>query len=72
MTVQTAPGANCAIWYVTPLGAPSAAQGLVNTSADAAGRASWSWAIGTATRPGMGQVTVTCNGTGASSPVQIG
>jgi hypothetical protein len=72
VTAQTTPGAVCAIWYVAPLGAPSQAPGLVTTAADAAGRANWSWAIGAATRPGVGQVTVTCNGAGASSPIQIG
>jgi hypothetical protein len=70
--VQALPGASCSIVYVTPAGTVSQAQGLVNKTGDKAGRVEWSWIIGTATRPGTGTVTVTCNGSTARSPIQIG
>jgi hypothetical protein len=72
VAVQTTPGASCSISYRTPAGTSSTAQGLTSRSADANGMVSWSWSIGPTTRPGTGTVTVSCNGTSASSPIQIG
>lgn len=72
VSVQTAPFASCTIEYITPAGTRSVAQGLVPRTADAQGRASWSWVIGTATRPGTGTVTVTCNGVSARTGITIG
>jgi hypothetical protein len=70
--VQTTPGASCSISYRTPAGTSSTAQGLTSKVADSNGVADWTWNIGPSTRPGTGSVTVTCNGTSASSPIQIG
>jgi hypothetical protein len=72
VTVQTTPGVNCSIDYVTPLGTDSVAQGLVAKTADGNGLVSWTWLIGGNTRPGTGAVTVTCNGLSVSQPIQIG
>jgi hypothetical protein len=72
VAVQTTPGASCSISYRTPAGTSSTAQGLTSRSADANGKVSWIWSIGSSTRPGTGTVTVTRNGASASSPIQIG
>ena len=72
VTVQTAPGAACTIGYVTPAGTQSSAQGLVPKTAERGGYVSWSWVIGSNTRPGTGSVTVTCNGVSATTALQIG
>jgi len=72
VTVQTAPGASCSIVYVTPRGTVSVAQGLSPKTADASGRVSWAWLIGTRTYSGTGSVTVTCNGVSASAGIGIG
>jgi hypothetical protein len=72
VAVQTAPNASCSIKYITPRGTDSTAQGLIPKTADASGRVSWSWVIGTATQPGTGRVTVTCGGASATAPIQIG
>ena len=71
VTVQTAPGASCSITYVTPAGTVSEAQGLTTRAADGNGRASWSWKIGSSTRPGTGSVTVRCGGASATAPITI-
>jgi len=71
-TVQTSAGALCSISYVTPAGTKSKAQGLTTTTAGADGTASWSWNIGSSTRPGTGTVMVTCGGASASAPIAIG
>jgi hypothetical protein len=70
--VQTSPHASCTIRYVTPAGNGSVASGLVPKTADAGGRVTWEWLIGTRTRGGIGTVTVTCNGVSASAPILIG
>lgn len=70
--VLTAPGATCSIGYVTPAGTQSQAQGLVVRTADGSGYVSWSWSIGSRTRPGTGSVTVTCDGVSARSSIVIG
>jgi len=55
-----------------PAGTPSIAQGLVAKLADSSGMVTWSWVIGTNTRPGTGTVTVVCAGARATSRIQIG
>lgn len=70
--VQTAPNASCSINYYTPRGTDSTAQGLYDKTANSSGSVSWSWVIGTATVPGTGTVTVSCNGVAASARIQIG
>lgn len=72
VTVQTSPKAQCSITYYVPSGRVSTAQGLENKTAGSNGRVSWSWKIGTNTKPGTGSVEVTCNGVSASAPIQIG
>ncbi|GIW06376.1 MAG: hypothetical protein KatS3mg060_1181 [Dehalococcoidia bacterium] len=72
VSVQTSPFASCSIVYFTPAGTRSTAQGLVPRTADSQGRVSWSWVIGTATRPGTGTVTVTCDGVSATTGISIG
>lgn len=71
-SAQTSPAAVCSIVYVTPAGTTSKAQGLATNVADAAGVASWTWNIGSSTRPGVGSVTVTCGGASVSEPITIG
>ena len=71
VTVQTKPGASCSIQYKTPSGTNSTAQGLVNQTASSTGAVSWSWKIGSSTRPGKGSVLVTCDGQSASSSITI-
>jgi hypothetical protein len=72
VTVQTTPGAECSIRYVTPHGTVSRAKGLGNQNADSDGKASWTWKIGSKTEPGTGSVTVTCNGESATTAIVIG
>jgi hypothetical protein len=71
-TVKTTPSAQCVPRYTTPAGTNSAAQGLGPKTADSGGTASWSWFIGTNTRPGTGTIYVTCGGAQASAPIEIG
>ena len=72
VTVQTTPWASCSIRYATPLGTVSTAEGLTAKLADAVGRVSWSWAVGSGTSVGIGTVSVTCGAFSASSPIRIG
>jgi micrococcal nuclease len=71
-TARTHPGAACTIAYRTPAGTSSVAQGLFPKTADASGSVSWSWQIGSGTRPGTGTVVVTCDGQSARAPIRIG
>jgi hypothetical protein len=72
VTVQTSGGASCSIVYVTPAGTTSSAQGLVPKTAGPDGIVSWTWNIGSRTKPGIGTVTVTCGAASASTPITIG
>jgi hypothetical protein len=72
VTIQTTPGAECSIEYVTPHGTVSRARGLVSQTADADGEASWTWKIGTRTEPGTGSVTVTSGGASETTEIEIG
>lgn len=72
VTIQGPPLASCTIAYTTPAGTVSSAQGLVAKTTDGGGTASWSWVIGTATRPGTGTVAVRCGSASASTPITIG
>jgi micrococcal nuclease len=71
VVARTSPSAQCSISYRTPAGTPSTAQGLIPKTADSTGQVSWSWVIGSSTRPGIGRVTVTCDGISASAPITI-
>jgi hypothetical protein len=69
--VHTSPSATCTIYYVTPSGGVSRALGLETQVADADGRVGWTWRIGPSTRPGSGQVTVSCDGASAQEVVAV-
>src|SRR5262249_14849630 len=72
VTVQAATGALCSIVYLTRSGTANASQGLTAKCADSGGHVSWPWPIGSRTIPGMGTVTVTCDGASASAQISIG
>jgi hypothetical protein len=72
VVAQTTAGASCSISYRTPAGTSSKAQGLSAKTSYSNGIVSWTWEIGTATRPGTGTVIVTCNGTRTQRSIQIG
>jgi hypothetical protein len=72
ITVQTTPGAECSIRYVTPHGTISQAKGLENQTADSNGKVTWTWKIGSKTEPGTGSVTVTSNGASVTAQIQVG
>jgi micrococcal nuclease len=71
LTARAWPGALCSIRYVTPSGNVSTAQGLIPKTAGSDGSISWTWVIGSRTRPGTGEVTVTCDGVSASTAIEI-
>lgn len=71
-TVQTTAGARCTLSYTTPVGTRSTAAGLGVVTADASGRASWSWLIGGNTTRGTGSLFVTCGSASASAAIVIG
>lgn len=73
LVVQAPPGASCTITYTTPAGTLSTAAGLVPRTANTSGQVSWTWTIGSSTRPGMGSVTVSClPGGSVTTPITIG
>jgi len=77
VTAQAPPDASCAIGYLTPAGTQSAAAGIAGGNqtkeADSGGRVSWTWAIGSSTRPGTGTVSLSCSPGGpATTPIEIG
>ena len=59
LIISTAPGANCTI-VVQYKSGPSRARGLAPQVADGAGRASWTWRVGSKTTPGRWPIEVTC------------
>jgi hypothetical protein len=61
VTVSTAPNISCTI-TVTYKSGPSSAQGLVPTTSNAAGVATWTWAVGGNTTIGTWPIDVTCGG----------
>jgi hypothetical protein len=70
-TIQTAPTASCTIKYYTPAGSLSVAQGLEPQSADQGGICSWTWNIGSRTKPGTGRIIITANGVTQQFPIEI-
>ena len=60
LSIQTVPGAGCYLGYVTPKGNGSTAQGLGDKMAGSTGVVAWEWLIGARTRPGIGQLGVSC------------
>ena len=67
VVAQAPPPAQCSIAYRTPAGTMSQAEGLGPSIADASGRVEWTWAIGTGSRTGTGNVTVRCEPGGAAT-----
>ncbi len=62
MTAATSPGAVCSAKVTWPSGTVSAAAGLKTTpTAGADGRVSWTWNVGSTTKPGTAKAAVTCN-----------
>lgn len=72
VSIKGPPNTQCTIAYFTPAGTNSTAQGLVPRTTDANGNASWSWVIGSSTRPGTGHVDVRCGSASASTNITIG
>jgi len=70
-TIQTVPAASCTIKYYTPVGSLSEAQGLEPQTADGSGICSWSWKIGSRTKPGTGRIIITANGVNQQFPIVI-
>jgi hypothetical protein len=74
VTIQTTPGANCSVQYVTPAGTTSTAKGQGSSAATTTGpdgRASWSWVIAPSTNTGTGSVTVNCSTGTVAAPIAI-
>ena len=59
VTIQTTPGTPCAITVFYRSG-PSRASGLEPKPADASGRVTWTWKVGTRTTPGRWPIRVEC------------
>jgi endonuclease YncB( thermonuclease family) len=62
LSIQANPGSSCSLSYTTPAGTISQAKGLGGTAANSSGVCSWSWFIGSSTRPGTGSIKVTADG----------
>jgi hypothetical protein len=72
LTAQTSPHAACSLVVTLPSGARSTSAGLGPATADASGRVSWTWKIGTRTTPGMATATVSCPTGSVSAAFEIG
>jgi len=70
-TIQTTAGARCSIAYKEPSGRRSTAAGLRDKTADANGKVTWTWLIGSRANPGTGTITVTCDGSTATTNISI-
>ena len=71
LVVQVGAGATCFLSYVTPAGTDSTAKGLGNAAADGNGHCAWTWKIGSSTRAGTGQLSVSSNGQSARYDIVI-
>ncbi len=60
ITIQTFPGTDCTITVYYKSGASNAA-GLGPQTADASGKVTWSWKVGTRTTPGVWRIVVTAS-----------
>ena len=69
--IQTTPGVSCHLRYITPIGNESEAEGLGYTTADANGICSWTWKIGSSTKPGTGSVVIRVNEFTQSFDIEI-
>jgi competence protein ComEC len=70
LTIQTLPGAECSITVLYKSG-PSKAVGLGPKIADAQGRVSWRWSVGSNTTPGTWKILVTSTLNNQRSNMQI-
>lgn len=71
VSIVAAPNTTCTIEYVTPAGNTADAQGLGSKRTDSGGKVSWSWMIGTNTKPGTGTINVQCGDQAASASIEI-
>jgi hypothetical protein len=71
LVVQVSAGAACFLMYITPAGTDSTAKGLGNTAADGNGHCTWTWKIGSSTRSGTGQLSVSSDGQSARYDIVI-
>jgi len=69
ITVQTAPKASCMITVRYKSG-PSKARGLDPREADAQGKVTWTWRVGSRTTPGKWPITVTCSSGGRQGTLE--
>jgi len=69
--VEAYPGAACYLDYTTPSGTSSTAHGLGYQTANAKGRCSWSWLIGSRTTPGVGRVLIEVDDVSEWYPILI-
>lgn len=72
VTVQTTPGAACAIEFVGTDGTTIDSADLLPRVARDNGQVSWSWTISPEARTGSASVTVMCNGVRSTAPISIG
>ena len=63
LVAETAPGAECSITVYYKSG-PSEAEGLESKTADANGRVSWSWKVGSRTTPDTYRIVTTASSEG--------
>ncbi len=70
--IQTSPGVNCTIAYVTPSKQASTAKGLEAKTSDQDGRITWAWTISPNTTPGKGNISVTCGDSSETKPITVG
>lgn len=72
VTISAPPHTACTIQYTMPDGKVGRAPGLNNKTTDAAGRATWTWYVGTTSPSGIGTIAVDCGGVQASERILIG
>ena len=61
----------CVLSVVLPSGATSESGGLGSRQADQAGRITWTWKIGTRTKPGTAEATVRCRAGSVSGTFEV-
>ncbi len=59
VTIKTSPTTSCSISVIYASG-PSRASGLVRKNADAQGRVTWTWKVGTRTTSGLWPIVIEC------------
>lgn len=71
VSAETAPGTQCSIQYRHPSGKLSTTKGLTTRVSDASGAVSWTFRIDSTTKPGRGDIAVTCGGAAAYRVINI-